>query len=53
MWMHTGDAWVDADFGVLGGRPDRPDTVVVRGSRVFAMVDGVDGVAETYVLELD
>ena len=53
MWMYTGDDWVDAGFGVLGGLPDRPDTVVVRGSRVFAMVDGLDGVAETYVLELD
>jgi hypothetical protein len=52
-WIHTGDAWVDAGFGVLDGLPRRPDTVIVRGRRVFAMVDGIDGVAETYVLELD
>ncbi len=53
MWLHTGEAWVDAGFSVLGGLPARPDSVVVRGSRMFAMVVGVDGVAETYVLELD
>jgi hypothetical protein len=53
MWIHTGDAWVDIGLGVLGGLPGRPDAVMVRGSRVFAMVDGSDGVAETYVLELD
>ena len=53
MWIHTGDDWVDAGFGVSGGLPNRPDAVVVRGSSVFALVDGVDGAAETYVLELD
>lgn len=53
MWIHTGDAWEDAGFGVLGGLPERPNTVVVRGPRVFALVENIDGVAETYVLELD
>jgi hypothetical protein len=53
MWIHTGDAWVDIGLGVLGGLPKRPVAVMVRGQRVFAMVDGFDGAAETYVLELD
>ena len=53
MWLHTGDDWVDAGFGVAGGLPARPETVIVHGPRVFAMVVGVDGLAETYVLELD
>jgi hypothetical protein len=53
MWIHAGREWVDAGFGVAGGLPERPDAVLVRGSKVYAMVDGVDGVAETYVLELD
>ena len=53
MWLYTGEDWVDAGFGVLGGLPERPDSVVVRGTRVFAFVDGVDGAVETYVLELD
>ena len=53
MWIHAAGEWVDAGFGVLGGLPQRPDTVMVSGSKVYAMVDGADGVAETYVLELD
>ena len=53
MWFYTGEEWVEADFGVLGGLPGRPETVVVRGSRAFAMVEGIDGAAETYVLDLD
>jgi hypothetical protein len=53
MWFYAGETWVEADFGVLGGLPGRPETVVIRSSRAFAMVGGVDGVAETYVLELD
>lgn len=53
MWFYTGETWVEADFGVLGGLPGRPETVVVRGSRAFAMVEGIDEVAETYVLEFD
>lgn len=52
-WIHTRDGWVDAGFAVRDGLPGRPDTVVVRGHRAFAMVDGMNGVAETYVLELD
>jgi hypothetical protein len=51
LWIHTGDEWIDAGFGGPGGLPARPDTVIVRGPRVFAMID--DEVAETYVLELD
>ncbi|MDH3249521.1 MAG: hypothetical protein OEQ47_11195 [Acidimicrobiia bacterium] len=53
MWIHAGDAWEDAGFGVLGGLPERPNTVIVRSPRVFALVEGIDGAAETYVLELD
>ena len=53
MWIHTGDEWVDIGLSVAGGLPGRPDAVIVRGERAFAMVEGLDGVAETYVLDLD
>jgi hypothetical protein len=53
IWVHTGDAWIDAGFSVQEGMPRVPKALFVRGSRIFAMVDGVAGVAETYVLDLD
>ncbi len=52
-WIHTGEDWKELGFGVVEGLPLRPHNVVLRGSTVFATVDGLDGVAETYFLELD
>ncbi len=52
-WIHTGEDWQELGFGVVDGLPVRPHEVILRGSTVFAMVDGLDGVAETYFLELD
>lgn len=53
IWIHPGDAWIDAGFSVKDGLPRMPDALFVRGSSVYAMVDGLDGAAETYVLYLD
>lgn len=52
-WIHDGSDWLETGLGVLDGLPQRPHRLLVVGSRVFAMIDSVDGGSETYVLELD
>jgi hypothetical protein len=52
-WIHTGQEWIDVGFGVLDGLPGRPHSLALRGSSLFALTRGLDGLAETYVLELD
>lgn len=52
-WIHDGNTWLEAPFGVEEGLPRRPDSIILRGPRAYAMIDHADGPAETYVLELD
>lgn len=52
-WLYVDSAWEQVGLGVIDGLPARPHRIVVRDRRIFAMVETIDGISETYAYDLD